>query len=191
MIGKRFGKLTVLSECETMKHKYKCLCDCGNIKYISKYHLLDGHTKSCGCSRGIKHGKHHTRLYRIYYKIKTRCYNKKHNGYKNYGGRGVKICDAWLSDFMNFYNWAMSNGYQEGLTIDRIDIDGNYEPKNCRWVTMKQQNRNKRDTVNITINGVTKCLTDWCYILGLNYNTVQARRHRLHWSIEKALELEV
>lgn len=189
MIGKKFGKLTVLAKCEDSKYKYKCRCDCGTIKCISKYKLLNGSTKSCGCSRGVRHGKHDSRLYTIYYKMKTRCYNQHYNGYKNYGARGITICDEWLSDFMTFYDWAINNGYRDYLTIDRIDNDGNYEPSNCRWVTMHEQNRNKRDTKMCTINGETHCLTDWCKILNLDRNTVSARINKLGWPIEEALEV--
>ena len=120
--------------------------------------------------------------------MKQRCYNPNKPQYKDWGGRGITICDEWLNDFMAFYDWAMSNGYQDNLTIDRIDNNKGYEPSNCRWVDHKIQNRNKRNNRNYTINGETHCLTEWCEILGLNRGTVK-NRLRYGWSIEQSLEL--
>lgn len=137
----------------------------------------------------LKHGKSKTRLYHTWKHIKQRCYNTNDKDYKYYGGRCIAVCDEWLKDFMNFYNWAINNGYNENLTIDRIDVNGNYEPSNCRWVDRKQQSRNRRNIKRYTINGKTHCLSDWCEILGLKSNTVRIRLYR-GWSIEKALGLE-
>ncbi len=110
--------------------------------------------------------------------MKQRCFNEHDKNYKHYGGRGIKVCDEWLSDFMVFYNWSMNTGYQDGLTIDRIDVNGNYELSNCRWVNMKKQSRNKRNNINYNINGKTHCIMDCCKILNLNYHTVYTRIHR-------------
>lgn len=140
--------------------------------------------------RGLNHHKSNTRLFHIWCGVKQRCYYHKHKQYKDYGGRGIAVCDEWLRDFMNFYNWAITNGYRENLTIDRIDNNGNYEPNNCRWVTIKQQQRNKSTCRNITINGETHCLMEWCEILNLKYDKIRMRLNRLGWSIERALELE-
>lgn len=156
-------------------------CECGN--------LTSWRTRSCGCSHK-KHDKTNTRLYRIWIRMKLRCYNEKHLYYKYYGERNIKVCDEWLDDFQAFYDWAINNGYNDNLTIDRIDVNGNYEPSNCRWATVKQQNRNKRNNVNYTINGEIHCLKEWCEILGLKYDNVWARINKHHWSIERALELE-
>ena len=122
--------------------------------------------------------------------MKQRCYNDKNPKYKDYGSRGIVVCQEWLDDFMNFYNWAIDNNYRDDLTLDRIDNDGNYEPSNCRWATAKQQARNTRRTRKITINGETRCLKDWCKILNLNYYTVLTRINTLDWPIEKAIELK-
>lgn len=122
--------------------------------------------------------------------MKGRCYNKNHTKYPNYGARGIKVCDEWLHEFMNFYNWSMSHGYKDNLTIDRIDVNGNYEPNNCRWADAKQQMRNTTRNVYYTINGETHCLSEWCEILNLNYQTVHSRMHKLGWSINEALELK-
>lgn len=140
--------------------------------------------------RKIKHGKYGTRLFNIYNNIKYRCYNRNHHKYKIYGARGITMCDEWLHDFMTFYDWAVNNGYNESLTIDRIDVNGNYEPNNCRWVDMKTQQRNRRNNSLVTYRGETKTLSEWCELLGLNYKTVQSRL-RYGWSIVRAFELEV
>lgn len=136
-----------------------------------------------------KHKKCDTRLYCIFGAVKSRCYNKNNKRYKDYGGRGIAVCDEWKDDFMSFYNWAILNGYNDTLTIDRIDVNGNYEPSNCRWVTPKQQARNRRSNRNYTINGETHCLKEWCEIVGLNYRTVQYRINILNQNIERALRL--
>lgn len=121
--------------------------------------------------------------------MKDRCYNEHNKQYKDYGGRGIKICDDWLNNNTLFFNWSMENGYTDNLTIDRINVNGNYEPSNCRWITKKQQNRNSRKNVNFTYNNETHCLSEWCEVLGLNYGTVLSRINKLNWSIYKALEL--
>lgn len=135
----------------------------------------------------VKHGKCGTSIYRRYNHMKDRCYNKNNKDYKDYGGRGITICKEWLDDFMTFYDWSTSNGYNDTLTIDRIDVNGNYEPNNCRWVDMKQQSRNRRSNRLFTINGETRCLMEWCEILGLKYKTVATRIYTNKWTVEKAL----
>ena len=196
--GQRFGKLTVIKYIGKDKNNtslWLCKCDCGNFTKVLKTNLSNNHTKSCGCLRkentlSAKHGKCHDNLYKIYYGIIKRCYNKNDQAFKNYGARGIVVCQEWLDDFMNFYNWAIDNNYRDGLSIDRIDNDGNYGPSNCKWSTPKQQARNRRSNKNYTINGETHCLKEWCEILELKYETAHARINQLHWSIEKALELE-
>lgn len=138
----------------------------------------------------IKHKKANTKIYKNYHEMKRRCYNKNASQYQDYGGRGIRVCDEWLAEFETFYNWAMDNGYREGLTIDRIDVNGNYTPDNCRWVDRKTQQRNRRNNVNFTYAGETHCLIEWCERLGLRYNTVVNRIHKSHWPIIKALELD-
>lgn len=118
----------------------------------------------------LKHGKSNTRLYRIWMRMKQRCYYEKSNRYKNYGARGIRVCNEWLDDFMNFYSWAMENGYKENLTIDRIDTDGNYTPDNCKWSTNLEQQRHTTRSRNVTYNGETRCLSEWCEILNLDYD---------------------
>ena len=115
-------------------------------------------------------------------------YNNKR--YNDWGGRGIAVCDEWKDDFMSFYTWAMNNGYKEGLQIDRIDNNGNYEPNNCQWVDRKQQARNRRSNITYTINGETKCIAECCNVLGLKPKTVYQRIHYYNWTIQQALELD-
>lgn len=137
--------------------------------------------------RFTKHGKRYSRLWNIWEHIKQRCYN--HNN-KDYGGRSIAVCSEWRNDFQAFYDWAINNGYDDTLTIDRINVNGNYEPNNCRWVPNKQQARNRRNNRTFTINGETHCLSEWCEVLNLKRSTVSNRVNTLGWSIERALELE-
>lgn len=188
MIGEKFNMLTVLEELPERKHGsrvYRCKCDCGNIKDVRKDMLKNGHVKSCGCLH-TKHGKRETKIYHIFSEIKQRCYNKNNKSYNNYGGRGIIVCQEWLNDFMNFYNWAMNNNYQEGLTIDRIDNDGNYEPNNCRWADRKTQNNNRRNNTSISYNGKTQTLAQWSEELNVDQHTISLRK-RKGWSNKECL----
>lgn len=167
---------------------WHCICDCGRKTIVMSGHLISSHTKSCGCliAKGgpIKHGLTNTKIYHAYNHMKDRCYNRKNNSYKNYGGRGIKICDEWLQDFMNFYNWAMTNGYREDLTIDRIDNNGDYEPNNCRWVNMQTQLRNTRRTK--LYQG--KCFSEWSEIVGISRGAFFKRVRK--YGIEKAINFK-
>lgn len=191
LTGKRFGRLTVIKYlCQS---KWLCKCDCGNEKIVKSGNLKNGHVKSCGClnkeisrNKMITHGYSSTRIYKIYIGIKKRCYNKNYSQFYLYGGRGITICDEWKDSFIYFYNWAINNGYKDSLTIDRIDNNGNYEPKNCRWITQKQQNRNTRHNRLITYNNETHCISEWAEIKNLTYSSLQHRLNR-NWTIEKAL----
>lgn len=184
MIGKNFGKLKVISELEKRAKgggkQYLCQCECGNTTIVRSDHLKSGHTTSCGCNKIMitSHRKSQSNLYRRWDKIKQRCYNKNNHAYKNYGGRGIKMCDEWCDDFMNFYNWAINNGYDDNLTIDRIDVNGNYEPNNCRWVDYTTQNNHRSNTVYITCNGKRQSVMQWCRELNLNPSTVYYRVKR-------------
>lgn len=155
LMGKRFGKLTVIEKTHIDNCRelcWICLCDCGQTtKPIRSTDLRRGCTKSCGCFRKenqrkkvLKHGLEHTRIYRIWSGMRSRCYSPANRMYRCYGGRGITICDEWKDDITAFHKWAMANGYRDDLTIDRINNDGNYEPSNCRWATYSQQNKNRR-----------------------------------------------
>lgn len=125
-----------------------------------------------------QHGKSYHRVYRIYWHMKTRCCNLNNKDYKNYGERGIEICDEWLNDFMTFYEWAMNNGYSDELTIDRINNDGNYEPTNCRWATVKEQNKNKSNVHLIEHEGRIETLMEWSNITKINYDTMLDRYNK-------------
>lgn len=192
IIGKKFNKLTVLKECKERdnngERKYKCLCDCGNITYVRGGHLRTGHTKSCGCDKIIKpsHRKSSTRLYKIWDKMKERCYNNNATNYKHYGGRGIRICNNWLDNFMDFYDWSILHGYNDNLSIDRINVNGNYEPNNCRWVDATTQANNTRRNVYLTCNGKTQSISQWSRELGISASTLYYR-HNKGWDDYKCL----
>lgn len=157
--GQRFGTLVTLcvtTKPNSRKRYWLCRCDCGNLKYVSEYCLQTDQTHSCGCqtrqlisSHAKRHGETGTRLFNVWSSMKQRCYNPAKANYSDYGGRGIAVCDEWRESFEAFRDWALSSGYDPDAptgkcTLDRIDVDGNYEPSNCRWVDMKVQNNNKR-----------------------------------------------
>lgn len=137
-----------------------------------------------------KHGLSKTRIHRIWHSMYCRCYYKSTNGYKNYGGRGIKVCEEWkhLEGFVKFYNWSIKNGYKENLTLDRIDINGDYEPSNCRWVTPKYQSNHRRNNKIIKFNGLEKTSKQWCELYNVSQTTFLDRIKR-GWSIEQALTI--
>lgn len=199
LVGLRFGILTVTERASNGKHgdaMWVCRCDCGNTLTVRAGDLRCGHTKSCKCMKEVwnsekhkSHGLSKTRLHKIWCRMIDRCYNPNHSFYHRYGQRGIRICDEWRDDFQSFYNWSMANGYFDGLTIDRIDNDGNYCPENCRWITMLEQHQNTSDVHLVTVNGRTQNVTQWCNELGLKRSTVYQRLKR-GWKPERALELE-
>ena len=183
IIKQRFGNLTVISlhhtktyNCGQSVEFYLCKCDCGNETIVSKKNLTSGHTNSCGCLKHIDYNYSHkmknTRIYKIWCGIKVRCYNQNCKNYQNYGGRGITVCQEWKDNFKSFYDWAIANGYTDTLSIDRIDVNGNYEPKNCRWVNRTIQARNTTRNRLITYNGETRCLSEWAEIYKINYKSL-------------------
>lgn len=197
--GDKYGRLTVIEYAGTNKYRsalWKCVCECGKETIVRGTELRGGHVRSCGCfqrevaSKAVrdyntspdyrppdntKHGKRHSRLYGIWCNMKQRCYNPNSDRYKYYGGKGVTICDEWLHDFSPFHEWAVSNGYADNLSIDRIDVNGPYSPTNCRWTNQTEQVANRTNTVRIEYHGVTKPLAEWCRELGVNYKTAHAK----------------
>lgn len=202
MIGKRFGKLTVISESNKDKRGecfWICRCDCGNTKTVSGYKLRSGNTSSCGClqkeirASGVlrrTHGMTKTRLYSAFYNMRSRCYYKKNLMYKNYGGRGIRVCEEWES-FESFKKWAFANGYEEGLTLERIDVNKNYCPENCKWIPVKDQYLNRTDSHKITAFGKTQTLKEWADEIGIKYDTLERRINAYGWPVEKALKTPV
>lgn len=179
--GKQFGRLTATDYAGD--RRWNCLCDCGAIVSVDTYQLTKGRTRSCGCFRSElmrtlrrKHGMSNGYEWHCYYGMLDRCYNQKSSGYKNYGGRGITVCDRWRESFENF---LFDMGRRpDGCSIDRADVNGNYEPGNCTWATPYQQARNTTRTIRITLNGVEKCLADWASQAGIGYSTMYSRLRR-------------
>lgn len=195
LLGQRFGELFVIGEAPSKKGfaMWKCKCDCGNTIVARANSLMTGNTTTCGCGRIraiTKHNKTGTRLFNIWRNIKERCENANYYNYRKYGGRGIKVCDEW-HDYKAFEEWALANGYDEtakrgDCTIDRIDVNGNYEPSNCRWASAKEQNNNKRNTVFVDYNGERKSISEWASELNKSKNTLWWR-HSKGWSPREIL----
>lgn len=185
MIGKRFGRLIVLSETERRSASgaiyYLCKCDCGKEKIINGNNLRHNVSLSCGCyNREIitkADSVWKTKLYSIHQSMKSRCNNPKDKAFCNYGARGISVCKEWET-FKPFQKWSYENGYVEGLWLDRIDNEKGYSPDNCRWVTPKIQQNNKRNNRYITINGVTKSVTMWAEENNLKPCTIYSRLNK-------------
>ena len=178
MIGKTFGRLTVIKRVPNKgkNARWGCICSCGEYVEVDGCHLRNGGVKSCGCilkeSKWNKtHGLSNSRIYEIWHGMKNRC----DNGNKNYGGRGITVCNEWKNSFDTFYEWALNNGYNETLTIDRIDVNGNYCPENCRWATITEQQNNKRTNVIIEYDGVSHTVSEWAKILNIKRETLFKR----------------
>lgn len=198
--GQKFGRLTVIEMAGRSKSGrvlWRCKCDCGNEKIVKGVELRKGCVCSCGClhkdvmakvNRQTKttHGGVHSRLYSIWRGMKKRCYCENSEAYHNYGGRGIKVCDEWKESFENFMKWAMQSGYDAKLTIDRIDVNGDYTPQNCKWSTTREQQLNKRNNHLLTMNGVTHPISKWAEITGISKNVLLDRTKR-GWDDEKTL----
>lgn len=190
LTGKRFGYYTVLEKCERKPNEHLywlCKCDCGNTRKVDHYNLLKGKSISCGCYRNklvskrrSKHNMTNTKLHHIWCGMRARCNNQNNHAYKDYGGRGIKVCDEWQNDFLVFYNWAIKNGYKEEnkgfeCSIERINVDGNYEPSNCTFKNAKGQVNNRRSNISIKYKNENHTLMEWCEILDLDYSTILYR----------------
>lgn len=201
LTGHRFGKWTVLNRAENKISKtgntfvvWNCVCDCGCQKNVYASSLQSGRSKSCGCEQRsmsrenakllfTTHGETKTRLYQIWAGVKKRCCNPQAYNYKDYGGRGITMCKEWLNDYLVFKQWAIDNGYAENLSIDRIDVNGNYEPSNCRWADRQMQCNNKRNSRKFEIDGVKKTLAEWAREYNVPYK-------RVHKRIQKGISIK-
>lgn len=193
LVGKTFGRLTVTEFAGIKKQAsyWRCKCSCGSEVVVAGACLTSGNTTSCGCRRVDrvrevvkKHDGNGTRLYRIWKNMRTRCRNPHFPQYKDYGGKGIDVCNGW-DDFVEFKRWADSHGYSDGLTIDRIDCSKGYSPDNCRWVDIKTQQRNRTSVRKI--NG--KTVSEWSEISGISYNTLLSRLKKM--MLEEALSTPV
>lgn len=195
IIGTKHGFLTILKHVGVIDHvRYmEVKCDCGRTKRM-RWGNIKRKMASCGCrcirtgfaNNKFKHGECNTRIYKIWWGIKTRIFNPNCVAYPSYGGRGIKIYSGWLI-YENFIDWSLSNGYREDLTIERNDPNGNYEPNNCRWATMEDQHINKRNTLKIEYNGEVKTLKQWASQYGLTYRAL-FDRYKRNWPMEKMFQ---
>ena len=200
-VGERFGRWVVIDTANVKdKKKVLCRCDCGTSREVLVSNLTQGLSLSCGCARaertrfnGVTHGQSKTRLYSVWGGMIQRCYNTNNRAYKNYGGRGIKMCPEWRNDFMAFRKWALESGYDGDApkgqcTLDRIDVNGDYCPENCRWVNMKTQSNNTRCNIEYVYKGETLTLTELAEKCGIPMKTLRMRILR-GWTVEDAAEL--
>ena len=202
LTGQRFGRLTVLYRTTdyvqpngSRRPRWRCKCDCGTELDVIASNLKRGSTRSCGClqkeelsKRRTSHGgwANNEKLYGVWHGMKKRCYCVTDQHYKDYGERGITVCDLWKEDYAAFREWALSNGYKEGLSIDRINVDDGYSPDNCRWVTAKVQQSNRRSCIYVTYNGETKTLKGWSLDTGIPYATL-VQRYNCGWETSRML----
>lgn len=200
LTGMKFGKLTVVRRGDSHTTAsgqrvtmWECKCECGNSLVVSASNLRTGHSKSCGCGNLARHYVHGDcadgkvdRLYSIWSQMVRRCYDERCDKYSLYGARGISVCDEWKDDYVAFREWANLNGYEKRLSIDRIDVNGNYTPANCRWATQKTQSNNTRRNVFIEYNGEKKTLSEWAEFAGIPYKTFYYRM-RKGWEIDRAI----
>lgn len=206
--GERFGRLTAIRPTEQEKCQsivWECVCDCGKTCFVSVRNLTSSTgTRSCGCARSekiakrmrerkvsgelnpkFKHGMSKSRLYNTWINMKSRCYYKGNKRFDRYGGRGIKVCDEWLHDFVAFMEWSVANGYRDDLTIDRTDNDGPYSPDNCRWVSNDKQQSNTSHSRLISYHGKTQTLSEWSRELHISVPALQKRLKK--WGVERAI----
>lgn len=193
--GKEYWNMKVLEYAGINKNGrslWLCQCKCGNQKIIIGSELKRGKTKSCGCMNKTINGLYKSRIYRIHHLMLCRCYTKSTTNYLDYGGRGIAVCDEWRgkNGFLNFYEWSIKNGYNDNLTLDRINNNGDYEPSNCRWATRKTQSNNTRRNHIIEFNGKSLTISQWSKITGINQNTLY-KRVSSGWDTKDILNKEV
>jgi len=198
IIGKRFGLLVIIEESEpyifksSTRRGYNCKCDCGKMTRVSSSNLKSGSVISCGCERrklttakATKHGLSTHQIHTIHKNMLQRCYNPNRPDYKHYGGRGIEVCEEWKNSLEVFYQWATTNGYEPGLSIERNNVDGNYEPANCKWIPKADQVNNRRNTIRITLEGIEKTLSEWCIFYNVKHSRMLALYHRKNKQLAK------
>lgn len=201
--NKKYGKLTVINREGTHitgRSKlalWRCECDCGEEVVVRGASLRNGSTKSCGCAQRANssianstHGLSKTKIYRSWASMKKRCHNPNDHSYHYYGNRGIRVCEEWYSDFTSFYRWAVQNGYEEDLTLDRINVNGNYEPTNCRWITQKEQSNNTRRNKFYFFKGNNCTLSQISDDCNIPYSVLYKRLKR-GWNLEEATTVPV
>lgn len=184
LTGMKFGRWTVISKSPKRNH-WLCRCECGVLKTRIRNVLTNGSSKSCGCSKNVTHGMTKTDEHNIWLGIKRRCYNPHANHYDRYGGRGITVCERWRESFINFYI-DMGTRPSKNHSIHRINNDGDYEPSNCRWATLKEQQRNTIRSRWLTFRGITMTSAEWAEKLGIRYGLLTGRL-RKGWDVEKCL----
>lgn len=202
LTGQQFGRLTAIAlDGKIGTHAaWKCVCQCGNVTRVRSNFLQSGKTKSCGClqaevshDKAIRqfttHGQYDTPVYRTWLAMKARCLRPTHEAYPDYGGRGITICERWKDSFENFHS-DMGDPPGPQYSIERNDVNGNYEPGNCKWATIVEQRRNTRVSARLTYNGVTKTLAEWAEETGIHRTTITTRLRKLKWSVARALGKE-
>lgn len=196
----KFGKWTIIEEIAPKiisnkpRRMFRCQCECGNIGEVQLSCLRNGHSTSCGCEQkkkasiaNTKHGLEKHPLYNTWKNMKKRCNYLNASEYENYGGRGISVCEEWSNSFQNFYNWSINNGWSKELTIDRIDTNGNYCPKNCRWANVETQMNNMTKNHYIEYNGDTYTLSTLSKHLNIPYNIVRYRLSNCKWTVEQLI----
>jgi hypothetical protein len=194
LTAKRYNRWTVLGFSHTDKHRtqfWNCICECGKQKVVNAAHIKTGRSRSCGClqketiSKLKKHGQYGTKLYGVWAGMKQRCQNPKAHEYENYGGRGITVCTNWQTA-KPFLDWALANGYREGLQLDRINTDKGYSPENCRFVTPAENECNRKNNVFLTVGNETKTISEWSRIVGCKKDLIYSRI-KLGWDAKKAI----
>ena len=201
LTGQRYSQLVVIERTQNKGNKVRwvCKCDCGATAIVSSHELRSGKTRSCGClqrkisgeqtaKRNFKHGQTRTPLHNSWSGMIQRCEDSNYKWFKDYGARGVTVCPEW-KDFTAFAKWAVASGYKPGLSLDRINVNGNYCPENCRWATDKEQANNRRTNQIVCYNGESKTIAEWAALKGVPYHTLWNRLRVRGWPVEKALSV--
>ena len=200
MEGKKFNRLTFIKKTNERRNGnilWDCQCECGNITRIVKWDVTSGNTKSCGCFKdemiaktgknNVTHGMRYTKIYKIWEGMKRRCNSEKAERYSSYGGKGITYIKEW-EQFVPFHEWAINNGYEEGLSIDRIDVNGNYEPSNCQWIPLEQQAYNKTNSNVVEYKGKKITIGELAKLTNKPYHLLYQRIVKLEWTIEDAVK---